>query len=137
MKKPRRPPAKLERVLERTAQDTLSLLGLRGASAEVSVLPDATMRELKKRFLGREKFADVLAFPETENFPVPEGANRSLGEVYLNSSFVREPERLRFLLVHGLLHLLGYHHEKRRDMITMQRVEREICSAIGVRSAVW
>jgi len=137
MRRPSRARASLQRALEDSAKNTLSFLGLRGVSVEVGVLPDATMKQLKKRFLGRDSFPDVLAFPESGFSPVPEGTSRSLGEVYLNESLAGRPERLRFLLVHGILHLLGYHHGRRHDMITMQLLEKEICSALGVRSPSW
>jgi probable rRNA maturation factor len=97
---------------------------LEGERAEVDevgivFVEDVYSRELNRRFRGIDKPTDVLAFPLSED-PDADPPDRYLGEVYVNVdraavqsaeygvSLSREIARL---LVHGLLHLLGYDHE--------------------------
>jgi len=97
------------------------LRGLRMPDAELSVLlvSDRVMQDLNRRHRGRDRTTDVLSFAQLEGAaPPPAGL---LGDVVISvdtarrqaaergESLGREAERL---LVHGLLHLLGYDHER-------------------------
>lgn len=95
---------------------------------DVFLISNFELRVIKKRFLGKAaKIVDVLAFPEPAGFPHPEGRKVSLGEIYINRRLAEtEPRRGRFLLRHGLLHLLGYRHDRRRDIIKMQNLEKKL-----------
>ncbi|MDE2019010.1 MAG: rRNA maturation RNAse YbeY [Patescibacteria group bacterium] len=54
-----------------------------------------------------------------------------LGEIYLNKDILRKsPDRAAPLLTHGILHLLGYDHKKKKDIIKMERHEKRILSKI-------
>ena len=92
----------------------------------------AQMRKMKKVYLGKDQeVVDVLAFPESADFPHPDDPDR-IGEVYLNwDAFKDDFAHLRFLLVHGVLHLLGYNHEEKGDIIAMERLERSLCRRIA------
>lgn len=120
--------------LLRVSKIILSELTRRGAlgaranpSIELALLPNAALRQLKKRYLGKvAKVVDVLAFP-AKDFPSPEHPTKYLGEVYINAALARRDfPRARFLLIHGILHLLGYRHERKRDTIVMERLEQEL-----------
>jgi pyridoxine 5-phosphate synthase len=88
---------------------------------EVSLLliEDREMARYNWRYLGRKGPTNVLAFPMKEG-PFPE-LNPSLwGDVVISTETARKEaqesgiptlDRVRFLLVHGLLHLMGYDHE--------------------------
>lgn len=85
---------------------------------ELSVLftGDAEMKTLNRQWRGKDKTTDVLAFPAGGG-PGPD----TLGDVVISVPVARkqaakagwsmEKEAL-FLLIHGLLHLMGYDHEK-------------------------
>ncbi|GIW65259.1 MAG: hypothetical protein KatS3mg093_238 [Candidatus Parcubacteria bacterium] len=96
----------------------------------VFVVNRSLMRRLKKRFFGLNKEADVLSF----NWPFgfKEGKNKKvpLGEIYLNKKIIQNEEKLKHLLVHGLLHLLGFNHYKKNDIIKMEKKEKEILSQL-------
>ena len=71
------------------------------------------IRKLNKKFLKKNKATDVLSFS-----PIDEN---SLGELVLCVEKIEQQakdhkisfeEEMAYLLLHGLLHLLGYHHEK-------------------------
>jgi len=115
--------------------------------AEVSVLitDDETVRELNRAYRKIDSTTDVLAFAfqeEAEGSVFPTGAERvtHLGEVIvslpqaerqageLGHSLKRE---LAALVVHGVLHLLGYDHEKPEDKGRMAAREAEISARLG------
>ena len=125
------------------------LLGLE-PETEISVLlvDDAEIRKLNGEYRGKDVATDVLSFPLEEELeddmePVviggPEG--RMLGDIVISvetaeaqakaygHSFERE---MTFLLVHGVLHLLGYDHERSEaDEKKMQAEEKRILDALG------
>src|SRR5258708_14776079 len=107
----------LEKELSKTAEAAIKSLGKKNATVGVFFLPSGEMSTLKYKYLGkRRKFVDVLAFPEPEGFPTPKARKKFLGEIYLNRLLLRgERERLFHLLFHGVLHILGFSHEGRRE----------------------
>jgi len=87
----------------------------------VSYVEPDEIRELNKQYRGIDKATDVLSFPmlhinkgqlpTKENFPLD--YNPKTGKVELGDIVINETENNKeFLLEHGLLHLLGYHHEE-------------------------
>jgi probable rRNA maturation factor len=108
--------------------------------AELSVLlvdPDA-MAELHERWMDLPGPTDVMAFPMDEmdgarRPDAPTAGPTLLGDVVLCPAVAREQarqaghslqEELHLLTVHGVLHLLGYHHdepEEEREMFALQR----------------
>ncbi|RJP45751.1 rRNA maturation RNase YbeY [Candidatus Parcubacteria bacterium] len=123
------------RTLNRFAGKTLRMLGKTGAGVEISLISEADMREIERRTLGREKkVLNVLAFPEPTGFPHPETKKEFLGEIYVNwERYGSRPSELAYLMVHGLLHLLGYRHGRKNDMMAMYRLERRVLERLGVR----
>lgn len=71
------------------------------------VTPDE-IRTLKRQHLGVDEETDVLSFPIDGRDALPGGLPRQLGDVVVCPQ-VAGPE-LRWPLVHGLLHLVGYEH---------------------------
>lgn len=101
---------------------------------DIILLPDHKMAALKARFIKKRTEPNVLAFPEPSVFPHPElhEKERYFGEVYLNTDILkRSPERAAPLLLHGLLHLLGYDHKRDADAKDMEALERKILKKIG------
>ena len=93
----------------------------------VTLLSSRAMRRLTWKFLKERGVADVLAFPEPKHFPHPETRSKVLGEIYLNTEEAkRRPSRLLFLVIHGVLHLVGYDHLTRRDRMKMGYLEERL-----------
>ncbi|HZQ20178.1 MAG TPA: rRNA maturation RNase YbeY [Terriglobales bacterium] len=89
-----------------------------GLRADVSVLitGDSNMRQLNSRFRGKNSATDVLSFPAAES-------NGFAGDIAVSFSFASRNARalghsvadeIRILILHGILHLAGYDHEKDR-----------------------
>jgi probable rRNA maturation factor len=110
------------RALVDLAQRTLSAEGAGPVELSVSLVDTEEMSGLHRRFLGEPGATDVLSFTMDE-----EGL---LGDVVIcpavaaSQSEDAEAE-LRLLLVHGILHLLGYDHQEEPDRREMwERQER-------------
>jgi len=118
-----------EKKLAAAAVKLMKQLNVRGATLDIFLLPHAEIKTLKAHFIKKQTEPNVLAFPEPIHFPHPEIRRRAkyLGEVYLNKDIVRKtPARAEALLLHGMLHLLGYDHEKKADALKMERVEKRV-----------
>jgi probable rRNA maturation factor len=141
--------------LRRTAEAVLSAARADGAELSLVLVSDRRMRALNRRYRKKDRPTDVLAFPLGGQiyFP-PRKINLSpillssppmlLGDVVISMETAKRqasefghrlPEELRRLLVHGVLHLLGYDHEQGpRDAALMARKEKAILKTIGSRS---
>ena len=94
-------------------------------SEEISIvlIGPAKMRKLNKQYLGKNRTTDVLSFGKVQplEFKFPPGQEKELGEIVICLREVRKnTKRLKSIfetelarvLIHGILHLLGYNHEK-------------------------
>jgi probable rRNA maturation factor len=102
-----------------------------GLTGEFSVLltGDERLRALNLQFRGKDKATDVLSFPS-----LPEAANGGLGgdlAISLETALVQAAAyghtlqmEVKILILHGLLHLAGYDHE--RDQGQMRRRETRL-----------
>jgi len=123
---------KHEEKLQRMAVKILKSLGVRPAAIDIVLLKNLEMKRLKWRLLGKKTEPNVLSFPEPARFPHPETKKRYLGEVYLNEDILKKsPDRAAPLLVHGILHLLGYDHVKKPDASRMERLEEKTLSDLS------
>lgn len=106
-------------------QDLAQALELGDAECSVLLAHDTRIRELNRTFRHIDQTTDVLSFPMTEN------PNNHLGDIAISIDRTRQQAveleqtfatELRFLIMHGLLHLLGYDHETDDgEMLAKQR----------------
>jgi probable rRNA maturation factor len=96
------------------------------------ITSDREVRELNRRFLSLDKPTDVLSFPSGSGIG-------SLGDIAIAFPYARRQARalghgvdaeLRVLLLHGVLHLLGYDHETDRGR--MRRAEERWRARLGL-----
>lgn len=114
-------------------------LGRRKSELSLSLVGDGEMRELNRTYRRKDRPTDVLAFP-LHDPPVPANA-ASLGDVVISIDTAllaaRQQRRplarcLDGLLIHGVLHLLGYDHEiSDAEARRMARRAREVQTRIA------
>jgi probable rRNA maturation factor len=116
---------KFEKSVGVVTKKTLKTLRKNNVEVEIYLAGGRKMRELNKKFRGKNKTADVLSFPEPKDFVSPPSKFRKIGEIYLNAhpSFLASHYSL---LIHGILHLLGYSHKKKSDRIKMEKAEQKL-----------
>lgn len=113
--------------------------------AEVSVLltDDARQKDLNARFRGKDTSTNVLSFPayDPEDPPPPLGQAVPLGDISLALETTKAEaaalglpfnDHFSHLLVHGLLHLLGYDHDAADEAERMESLEVEILARLGI-----
>ena len=125
--------------------------------AEISLIlvTDKKIREINREMRNLDKATDVLSFPMNE-FPFagdfshlenaadafhPETGELLLGDIVISAEHVEKQaedyghsrkREFAFLLVHSLLHLIGYDHMEEKDRILMEKKQREFLSFIGI-----
>lgn len=121
---------------------------LRGAGAdpgesEIAILftGDQSIAAINAEWRGMNKPTNVLSFPAAPGLPVPAGEPRPLGDIVLaHGVIVREAaeqgktlhDHTVHLIVHGVLHLLGYDHEADTEAVEMERLEAGILKGLGI-----
>jgi probable rRNA maturation factor len=118
---------------------------------ELSVLltDDAKMQSLNKEFRGVEKSTNVLSFPDLEiNWQEllefqPDGDYIYLGDIAFGyetvaaeakNKMISFEDHFKHLLIHAILHLIGYDHVDDEDAQIMEALEIEILSNYNIKS---
>lgn len=124
--------------VEHAAGAALAFLGEVDVELSVALVDDARMQELNRDWRDKDRPTDVLAFSQREGEPLGEIA--LLGDVVISipTAERQAAERghaveheVRELLVHGILHLLGYDHE-----ISPEEAERMFARQAEVLHAI-
>jgi probable rRNA maturation factor len=106
------------------ARETLGGEGLGACELSISFVEEDEMADLHDRYMGEPGPTDVLSFPMDESGAAHE-VTRIVGDVVIAPTVAAannpgDPEgEIRLLLVHGILHLLGYDHENDADKAVM------------------
>jgi probable rRNA maturation factor len=126
--------------LRKVARKILSASGCPDGELSILIVDDTMIQEINRDYLGRNHPTNVISFAMQEG----EGGGIQpdlLGDVVISAETaardasearVRFESELYFLLLHGILHLLGYDHERgtQAEARQMQAREREIFSLI-------
>jgi probable rRNA maturation factor len=111
----------------------------RGREISVSLVGTARSRALNARYRGRDHATNVLSFPAP-----PQGAAGSaglMGDLVICPAVLRAEARAQHksarahwahLVVHGVLHLAGYDHERDDDARRMERREVRVLAGLGI-----
>lgn len=116
-------------------------------TVNLALVSDARVRALNRQYLHKDYATDVLSFPADER-PSTQRTQRPvlkgfLGDIVIARGVARRQARgarhselteLRVLALHGLLHLLGYDHE--RDGGRMRRLEQRLRRKGGLREGL-
>jgi probable rRNA maturation factor len=128
------------RRLRARAAEYLGALGRADAELSILLTTDAGIRRLNRRWRRIDRPTDVLSFPLSD----PPGIGPALGDVVISidTAARRGGEDARAVrreldryLAHGILHLLGYDHERRSDAKVMAAREEALVRADGLVGA--
>jgi len=123
------------RQLRKVAVRTLSALGCpEGTELSVSIVGDRSIRIINRDYLAKDRPTNVISFSLQEGECVG-GNPYALGDVIISAdTAAREAkeggmaffERLSFLLLHGILHLCGYDHERSGEAEAQKMEQKEL-----------
>lgn len=113
----------------------------------ITLTTDARVRKLNRDYLGKDKPTNVLSFPQLAlagkartKLPRDKALPLALGDIVLAFETTRREAKEQdkkleahtlHLVVHGMLHILGYDHMNDRDANSMEKTERDILAAMG------
>ena len=122
------------RFLRRVGETALVKTGVSGAECGLLLVGDRAMTRLNQRYRGMAKSTDVLSFPMREG-PFTSLSPNLLGDVVISAETADRQaaaagrslrDELAALLIHGILHLLGYDHQTPLQAKRMKRLERQL-----------
>ena len=125
------------RKLRKIALKVLELVDQGQAELSVALVGNVQIQKLNAKFRKKDYPTDVLSFPAGDELPA---GVHLLGDVVISVEKAREQakdrrrtldEEMAGLLVHGIVHLLGYDHERSaKDARIMGRLENKIYQAL-------
>jgi probable rRNA maturation factor len=124
--------------LSQRACEFLKVLRVPSCELSLSVVSDVSIRGVNKKWRGKDKATDVLSFPVAAIAGV---AHATLGDVVISIDTAKRMAKkmnttmeheLDLYLAHGILHLLGYDHQTKRDSKKMAQKERLLLSQSGM-----
>jgi probable rRNA maturation factor len=135
------------RPLEEFLRNVGEEIGLGPECVAVRLIGDAEMARLNETYRKKKGPTDVLSFPAAADSPKPgtlkqqvrKAGGKFLGDIAISPTVARRnakllgrqlPEELKVLILHGVLHLLGYDHETDRG--EMERIEMRLRRKLGI-----
>lgn len=125
------------RRIKKTAERILSFLHQERTELSLALVGNREIQKLNARYRKKNGPTDVLSFPLGPGFP---GAGQVLGDVVISVEQAKAQARQRGkklqqeveeLLIHGILHLLGYDHERsKKEAKVMSDMEKRIRRAL-------
>lgn len=125
--------------------DVQGLAGRDDIEVSVALVDDVRMQELNQEYRDKDQPTNVLSFDQlglSAGDPVPEGP-QLLGDVIIALETVQNEaqsqtksveDHFSHLLIHGLLHLLGYDHIDDHDAQVMEALEADILARRGINN---
>ena len=130
--------ASIERHLKEVLQKTARSLKLKNTELSLTLVTDRRMKALNHQYRGKNRSTDVLAFSQDVDVKLP---GKLLGDVIIATPTARRqakeacrPEKDEFamLAIHGLLHLLGYDHEKPVEAKKMFSLQNRLLKEVQI-----
>ena len=112
-----------KKFVKETVEKILKELNLDNVEISITLTDNETIKNINREWRGKDSPTDVLSFPLDIDFPLGY-KYRPLGDVVISLPFAKKQseeiglsyrEEILRLLIHGILHLLGYDHEKSEE----------------------
>jgi len=110
----------------------------------IILVSSSYIKRLNRRYRKVDQITDVIAFPMEEDrefIPSLTFSSRILGDVFISVERAKVQARdfghsikkeIAILTIHGILHLLNYGHQRRKDGLAMKKKEEEILTGLGI-----
>jgi len=133
----------LDQLARMAVTSALASAGADGQEGEVALLftSDQSIAAINADWRGKNTPTNVLSFPTSPDMPMPDGESRPLGDIVLSHGVIAQEateqgktlhDHTAHLIVHGVLHLLGFDHETDAGAIEMERLETSILKGLGI-----
>jgi|LGVE01.1.fsa_nt_gb probable rRNA maturation factor len=129
------------KLIDTVCETTFNHLGDKtNFEVSISFVTNEEIRELNRTYRNKDSATDVLSFPMEEEFEL-DFENTILGDVVISVDRIREQaeefkhsfqRELSYLLVHSLLHLLGFDHIEEDEKLEMRKEEKEIMDKLKI-----
>lgn len=130
------------RQLRKVARKILSVSGCPDAELSILIVGDRRIRQINRDYLQRDKATNVISFAQQEGEEIG-SSTLLLGDVVISAETAARDaaeaglplaSELYFLLLHGILHLLGYDHERSgaAEAARMEGREEEIFALLRI-----
>lgn len=126
--------------LERAGLEALRQSEAGPADLTIVIGDDSQLHALNRQFLGVDAPTDVLSFPADDTDP--DSGERYIGDILISypraatqaaSAGHTVQEELQLLVVHGVLHLLGFDHATSEEKNRMWEIQTQILESLGSR----
>lgn len=123
-----------EKEVRSIARRALFLFKQKSVYVEFFIVSNTTMRHLNRTYRKKDKVTNILSFPNNISFPRPDVSKKlkAIGEIYLAPAYIQDKkDDIKLLVIHGILHCLGYTHTYSRDRIKMESLENAILAKLS------
>ena len=130
-----------KRKIRSTVLKVLKILDSPDKEISISFVDDKNIKQLNKQYLGKDRSTNVLSFSLQEG-EQGDINPQILGDIIVSVETAKRDalygkltiaQEIDFLIIHGILHLLGYNHENttKKETNKMQQKEKDLFNAIN------
>lgn len=127
--------------IEKLLKYALEYKKLENVEFNIIFVDNETIRNINKEYRNIDRETDVISFALEDNEDIKFEFGRLLGDIYISIPKMKEQAKeyghseqreLSFLIIHGLLHLLGYDHETYEEEEVMFKEQELILDGYGI-----
>ena len=124
--------------LKNIFKEFISFFSLDEVNIEVSFCKSVEMQRINKQFRHKDKTTNVLSFPDKDLTKI---SNTCIGEILVCNDVLEKEsveqnknvfDHFVHLIIHSMLHMVGYGHDEVNDAILMENKEVKFLSQIGI-----
>lgn len=128
--------------IEKLLEYALKYKKIENAIFNIIFVDNETIRKINKEYRNIDRETDVISFALEDNEEIKFQFGRLLGDIYISIPKMKEQAKtyehsqqreLSFLIIHGLLHLLGYDHMTEEEEKVMFKEQELILDGYGIK----